>query len=279
MRTLARRLWRRWQTDGVSGLAAEVAFFGVLSLFPAAIALAAAIGYLDRLVGAEVLEEARRTVLDFLGGILTDEASGTLDAVEQVFAEGNGELLSVAALGAVWASSRGAQATLRALATIHGVADRRTWLRRRLLSLAVALGTIVSVAVALSALVVGPLLGQGHAVASAVGMGDAFATAWAWARIPVAVSVLVAWTTVLYRLVPRARRRWRADLPGAALATLAWVAVSLGLRLYLDLAGRYNQVYGLLGGVIVVLVWAYLLSLGLLLGAVVNAVLDDHRPG
>ena len=272
-------LWRRWQNDDASGLAAEVAFFAVLSVFPALIALAAAIGFLDHIVGAELAARAERAVLDGLGRLLTDEAAGTVRAVRELFRQDSGGVLSVAVAGAVWSSSRGALATLRAIATVYGVRDRRTWWRRRLLSLALALGTIVTVAVTLTALVVGPLFGRGQELADTLGLGSAFAVAWSWARVPVAVAVVTGWLAVLFHLAPDRHRAWRWDLPGAAVAAVSWIAFSLGLRLYLGVSAATNQVFGVLGGALVVLIWTYLLSLGLLLGAVVNTVILERRFG
>ena len=264
----------------MSGLAAEVAFFGVLSVFPALLAFAAAVGYLDALVGSDLARRVEDSVVDGLGRVLTEEAARTTEAVSALFQRGNGEVLSLALLGAVWASSRGAVATLRAVAVIYGVADRRPWWRRRALAVGLALGTILAVAVALSAIVVGPLFGQGPELASLLGLGDAFATAWTWVRLPVALLLLTGWMAVLFHLAPDDHVGWRADLPGAALAAVTWVVLSVGLRVSIAASATTNQVLGALGGVLVVLMWIYLLSLGLLAGATLNATLLARRhPG
>ncbi len=87
--------------------------------------------------------------------------------------------------------------------------------------------------------------------------------------------VLVGWAAVVFHSVPHAHAGWRAHFGGAALTGALWLMASGGLRLYLQLFGG-NPVFGVLGGALVVLLWMYLLSLALLLGAELNAVLAER---
>ena len=271
-------LMREFKDDRVTGLAAEVAFYGVLALFPGFIAVAAAVGSLETLIGAEAAAEARESVVSFLQRVLTSEASGTIEAVQSLFEGQSTGVLTVGLAGAIWAMSRGFAAVINALDVVYDLEERRSFLRLRGLSLLFSFLTVLVAAVMLAMLVVGPLLGTGHDLAEELGFGDGFVTFWNLLRWPVTVAVLLAWATALFHFAPNHRTPWRWDLAGAVVATVAWLGVTLGFRAYLSFAGGANQVLGALGGALIVLVWLYLLGLGLLVGGEINAILAvRHR--
>jgi membrane protein len=250
-----------------------VAFFGILSLFPALLALAAALGAIGAVAGEEAAREAEAEVVGFLQRVLAEDAGETVDAVRELFREASPGLLTVSLAGALWAASRGVAAVIRALDVAYGVDEHRGWLRLRALALGLAVGTVLVAAFLLVALVLGPLLGGGREVADWLGFGGAFATFWDWVRWPAVVVGVVAWATTVFHVAPDRRSPWRRDLPGAVLTATLWILLSIGFRAYLSLAGDTNQVLGVLGGSLVVLLWLYLLAIGLLLGGELNAVL------
>lgn len=259
--------------DRVNGLAAEVAFFAVLSAFPAMLVLADALGSLEAFTGATFARDVEQTILNFLGEILTRRGRATIDAVEQLFARDSGSVATVATLLALISLSRAFAAVIRALDLAYDVEERRSWVRLRLLALAAAVVTVVLSALMLAAFVVGPLFGSGERLADRIGLGGVIGYLWAWVRWPVSFALLVSWATTLYNLIPDKRTPWKDDLPGAALASIGWLAASLGLSAYIRLAGSANLVFGVLGGGLILLVWLYLLALALLIGAEVNGVL------
>lgn len=274
---IIRELVHEWKDDRVAGVAAEVAFFGLLGLFPSLLAIAAALGSLDGLVGQDLADDARRAVVDGMQRFLTDDASTTIHAVEELFAEASPGALTTGAVLALWAASRGFTAVINGLDVVYDLDERRSYVRRRLAALGLALGTVLVVAAVLAMVVVGPLLGSGQELAERIGAGGAFAVLWDWARWPVMLAALVAWTATIFHLAPNHRSPWRDDLPGAVLTTGLWAALSLGLRAYLALAPGTNQVLGALGGILIVLLWLYLLAIGLLVGGEVNAILLHRR--
>jgi membrane protein len=274
---VGRSLVQEWRDDRVSGLAAEVAFFGMLSVFPGFLALAAALGSLESLVGGELAADAEERVLDVLRRVLTDEAESTIAAVERLFEDASPGVFTLGLLLATWAASRGFAAVITALDVAYDLDERRTWWRLRAVAVGLALGTVLVVTLLLAMLVIGPLLGTGQDVADAIGLGGAFATAWDWARWPVVLLLAVAWAATIFHIAPNHTTPWRWDLPGALLSALAWVAVSTGFSAYLRVAGSANQVFGTLGGGLIALVWFYLLAASLLAGAELNAVLAQRR--
>lgn len=264
--------------DRVTGLAAEVAFFAVLSIFPGMLMVAAALGNLELLVGGELATRSQAEIVRFLDLILTDEASGALGEVEALFEEGRPGILTAASVGALLALSRGFSAVIRALNLAHDTGEKRPWLRQRLLALGFALGSVVGASVTMTMVVLGPFLGGGDRLAGSLGIEDAFDTAWSWVRWPVAFLVMVTGAAILLHVAPcRERARWTADLPGAALTAILWLVVSLGFSAYLRLAPGANAVLGALGGGLILLVWLYLLSLSLLVGGELNALLNRHE--
>lgn len=271
------RVRESWKDDSAGGLAAEVAFFSVLSVFPGLLAVAAAIGWLDGVFGADLVGDAERRVLDVLETFLSDNAEGSIDAVEALFREGSGGVFTVAVVAALWAASRGMAAVLRAIAQIYDVEDPRSTMQRRLRAIGLAVGSMVVIALMLAMLVLGPLLGAGRAVARVVGADALYGRLWQWLGIPVAFLVLIGWAVLILHAAAHAHHGWRSHLLAGAVVGGGWLLGSLAFRAYLAVFGG-NPVFGVLGGALVVLLWLYVLSLALLLGAEVNAVLDSPEP-
>jgi membrane protein len=106
-----------------------------------------------------------------------------------------------------------------------------------------------------------------------MGWGPFFTFLWDWGRAPLAFSILIVWATTLYQVAPAGRRSWLGSIPGALTAAVLWLAGSYGLRFYLLEAAGANRVLGMLGGGLILMVWVYILTFVLLLGAEVNSVL------
>ena len=270
---LANRLRAEWRDDRVAGLAAEVAFFGLLGLFPTLLVLAAALGSLDAVVGQAVAARAEDQVVDFLRQVLSDEASGAVDAVQGLFSDSDSGALTIGLLTATWAASRAFQAVINALDVAYDLEERRPWLRLRLTAVGLSIGTAVVGALILGMLVVGPLFGTGRDIADAVGAGEVFAAFWDWMRWPAVLVLIIAWAATIFHIAPNHHTPWRWDVPGAGCTAAFWIVASVAFRVYLALAAGANEVLGTLGGSIIVLLWLYLMSLGLLLGGELNAVL------
>ncbi|HWG93217.1 MAG TPA: YihY/virulence factor BrkB family protein [Mycobacteriales bacterium] len=284
VRSGAQRAWRLVRTlvreaddDRLPGLAAETAFFAVLSVFPGLLVAVSLLGLLDVVVGTDVAAMAQERVVGALQLVLTDSASEVVRAVEDLFESSRGSLLTVATVGALVTLSGGFAVAVNALNLAYDASESRSWLRRRLLGLVLALGSLVLLVLALAAVVVGPLLGRGERLADLLGLGDVFVFVWDVLRVPVLGLVLLAWLTTMYAVAPARHVRWRDALPGAVLTVVLWLVASAGLRVYVEVVADRNPVLGAFGGGIIVMTWAYLLSLALLVGGELNAVLHDER--
>ena len=274
-----RELAAEVKADRLTGLGAEIAFFAVLSLAPMLLALAAALGSIESVAGADVADRANAAITDAVREALGGEAEAIVAVIDQLFAQQSAGLLGLSVLFALYAASRGFAALVKALDVVYDVEETRGWLLTRALGLGLVLGSVLVGAVVLTMLVLGPLFGRGEEVAERLGLGSVFATSWTWARPPLVLGVLVGWALVVFHVAPNRRTPWRADLPGALATTVLWLLGGVGFRLYLELSttGGGNAVLGTLGGLLTLLLWLYLMGLALLIGGEVNAIRHHRR--
>lgn len=265
--------------DRINGLAAEMAFFGLLGVFPGLLIMTSMLGSLDSLIGKELAEQAQDAVIGGLDKVLTEEASGAVGAIRSLFEDQRGGLLTFATIGAIWAVSRSFAAVILALDHAYDLEERRPWVKQRLVGAGLALGTVVTTIIVLTMVVIGPLFGGGRAVAQSLGFGGLFAFAWTWLRWPFAFVFLGVWATTVFDLGPAIRTKWRWQAPGAVFVAIAWLGLSLAFSVYLRFAGDTNPVFGILGGGLILMLWMYLLSLALLIGAEINAIMIVRRKG
>ncbi len=273
----AEDLYLEWSRARVGGLSAEIAFFALLGLFPAVVVFAAALGSLDVVISEGAAAETEQWVLDQVHEIFGSD--NTLrSTIGDLFDRSNAGLITVGVVLTMYASSRGFVAVVRALDVAYDNDERRSWLSTRVSGIGLTASTILVAALVAVMVVVGPLLGGGEEVADRLGAGSAFTTAWGWLRWPVVFTVVVLWATSVYHVGSQRRAPWRRELPGAVVGTVWWLVVSAGFGAYLELASSgVNAVFGLLGGGLSLLLWLYLLAMGLLSGAGLNLVLSRRR--
>jgi membrane protein len=269
--TLARRTAAEIVDDNCAGLAAQLAFYFLLSVFPALLFLVALISYLP--IDA-ALEETLRESHAILPG---DVVRIVQDQLREVASGRDGGLLTFGIVGAIWSSSSAMTAIIDALNRAYDIEEWRPWWRRRIIAIALTVALAVF-AVAAFALVVG---GSELAawLARLAGLGPAFEVAWAIFRWPVALGLVVVAVDLVYRFAPNADARWVWLTPGALAAALLWMAVSIGFRVYVREFGDFTAVYGAIGSVIVLMLWLYLSGFALLIGAELNSEIDRALPG
>ena len=262
--------------DRMLGLAAETAFFAVLTLFPALLVATSVLGQLQLLIGTSNALRVEESVLDFLDTVLTDTASPAVDTVRDLF-DSSGSTLTVASLLALFSLATAFATLVNTVNITYDVPETRGWWRRRLLGLLLGAGTVLTGALAVTLLVIGPLFGRGEEVVANVGLDSAYAVLWSWARGPVAFLSLVVWATTMQHFAPARRSRWRYDLPGGLLTTVLWLGASYGLNVYVNTVVTTSPVFGALGGGLILMTWFYLLCAALLVGAELNAILLARR--
>ena len=172
----------------------------------------------------------------------------------------------------------GFSAVVRALDVAYGHHNTRGWVGTQLIGLLLAVGTILVGSLTLAALVIGPLLGREEFVGDGLA-GESLSFLWRWLRYPVATAVLVSWSATIYHVAPNRRASWKGELPGAGFAALFSLLATVLFGVYLrTLSSTSNAVFGVIGTAITLQLWLYLLSIGLVLGAEVNAGFAVRRP-
>jgi membrane protein len=258
----------------VTGLAAEAAFFALVSLPPLALGVVGAIGALAPHLPADTVEHVRQSLLDASGTVLNQTTiDHTVAPLLKDVLSGGGSGFKFTVLGLalmLWSGSRWLNVYVDTITIMYGLDGRRHFLKTRALSFALYLVMLVVSIVLLPVLVIGPdVLGRIFPAASG------FIEVAYW---PVVVAASVAFLTSLYHVSVPVRTPWRRDLPGAAVALVIWVVGSVLLRLYLDTSVDSNSAYGSLAAPIAVLFWLYVTALAVLIGAGLNAVVDKLWP-
>ncbi len=264
--------------DRLPGLAAEVSFYLLLSLPPLLLVGLGALGYIGDLFGPDAVADVQQAVIDAASGVLTES---TIDdvirpAVDSLLARGRADILSIGAVLALWSGSRALKVVVQAVTIAYDLEDRRTWWQHRLLGLGLTAAGILMLAIVLPLLIVGPEAGA--ALADEFGLGRIFDIVWRVSYFPVVIALglsLLAW---VYHVVPPHSTRWRRDVPGAILAFVVWLVGSYGLRIYATNFIDSDSAYSYFGTPLVLLLWIYITSVALLVGAEFNAEIEKLFP-
>ncbi|HET8539870.1 MAG TPA: YihY/virulence factor BrkB family protein [Anaeromyxobacter sp.] len=257
-------VWGEISRDGVTDLAATVTYYGVLALFPFVLFLVALAGLFITPADAEkMVGELARVAPGAATQIIADR-------IRQLGQQQNVTLVGFGALGALWAASGGVTAVIRALNVAYDVREGRPfWKVRGLAVLMTVVASALGLAAALVAVGAGPL---GERIGGPIG------TAMTWLRLPVAGIIMMFVWAVMYWALPDVEQEFKFITPGSAVGVVLWVLASYGFSKYVAAFGGYDKTYGALGGVIVLLLWMWISSLVLLVGAEINAFIEHASP-
>jgi membrane protein len=262
-----RRTGRAVYEDDCLGWAAELAFFWFLALFPASLFLVAVASYLpvEHLVDVAVSSLARVAPDDVL--VLVREQ------LTQIAKGPPSGLLTLSLLGALWSSSSAMTAINDTLNQAYHVRETRSWWRVRLLAAGLTVVLVAFTLVAVAVVTMGPTLVA--KLGDSLELPGAFTRLWSIAEWPLAFGLVATALGWVYYFAPDARRPWAWLTPGAVAATLLGTLASFGFRWYAGHFGEYQKTYGAIGGVIVALLWLYAAGLAILIGAELNAAIEQ----
>ena len=257
----------------VTGLAAEAAFFAVLSVPPLIFALAGSIGFVSERFTATQLDDIRNAVLEVSRQALTERAVDTIIAptIDSVLDGGRYDVISIGFILALWSGSRALNVFVDTITIMHGLGGQRGIVATRALSFVLYALAMVTGAVSIPLVVAGPRWSTGCSrSASTSSTASTGRSCWRCAS--------ASWPRCYHVSVP-VRTKWRFNLPGATFSLFCWVAGSYVLRWVLTVtAAESRSIYGPLAAPIAVLLWLYLLALAVLIGAAVNAACDTVFP-
>lgn len=262
-------LWRvkdQLAEDRLSIIAAGVAFYGLLSIFPALTALIALYGLVFD--PDQVMQQ-----IQAMQGVLPGQAAQLLASQMQDLSQTSHSALGIGVAGgiilALWSASSAVKTLMEALNVAYDEEERRGFLKRTALALGLTLAAIIGAILAIALVVVLP------AIIGFLGLGETLQTLAQWARWPIVVVVVWAGIALMYRYGPsrdRPRVAWLSW--GAGAAVLLWLIGSLLFSWYVTSFGNYNKTYGSMGAVVILLMWFLLSAYAVLIGAELNAELE-----
>jgi membrane protein len=268
---IVKRSAKRAVDDQLPDAAAAIAYYGFLAI-PAVLLIS--VGVFSIFASPSAIE----SIVERLGSVMPAEAVALLESgLTRTAEEGGGlTMIVVGGLVAVWTASGAANAVIRALNRVHDTDESRGFVRQRLLGLIMVLVGIVAFALVFGLLVLGPKLSAW--IGGAVGAEGAVRWAWFVGQWPILlVGLLVAFGAVLFLGPDVEHPRWRFLTVGAGIAVALWLAASGGFTIYVSLFGSYNQTWGSLAAVIIMLTWLWLSALALLFAAEVDSETERTR--
>jgi membrane protein len=261
---MLKRTVKEFSEDNLPHWAAALTYYGVLSIFPALLAIVSILG----LIGSSAIQPMIDNLSKVAPGPAKQILTGALQGLQQ--GGGAGLLFIVALAGAIWSASGYISAFMDASNAIYDIDEGRPiWKKLPLRIFITVLMLVLLAASALAVVLTGPIAEQAGKV---LGVGSSALTIWNIAKWPVLVLIVSFMFAVLYYSAPNVKQPGlKAVLPGGLLAVVVWIVASAAFAFYVANFGSYNKTYGTLGGVIVFLVWLWLTNLAILLGAEFNA--------
>jgi membrane protein len=269
--------YKEMSEDHVMAFAGNLTYKGLFAIFPF-------FTFLLSLLGLFNATDLVNTMVDKLSGVAPQSATefveGQLLSITQSQAESAftfGAIISI--LLALWGVSGAFRSVMEAMNVMYEVEEDRPFWKVYGLSIFMSLAVIVLLVGALVLVVFGESIGV--TVADIIGLGSVFATIWSILQWPVVALVVLFAFALIYYFAPAAKQRFRWISPGSIVAFVFWLVFSLLFSLYASTFGgnSYNETYGSLAGVIVLMLYVYYSALIMLVGAEINQVIEWHIPG
>ena len=251
-------------------MAAQLSYYFFLALFPAMLFLLAFASFFPL---ATLTDDVGRA----LGPFVSSEVIGLFQTQLQRLADNqDGSLLTFGVVGALWSSSAALVSIVRALNRAYDIEEGRPWWKVRLVAIGLTLGSAALILVSISLVLAGPTIAE--TLAASTGWRDAFEWTWLILQWPLVFMLVATSISLIYYFGPDADQDWAWITPGAVLATILWLVISLLFKLYVANFTDYEGSYGSIGGVIVVLLWFYISGVAILIGAELNAEIEHASP-
>ena len=262
-KTFVKQFYRELNDDAVGTTSAALAYYGMLSLFPFLLFLVSLAGLLlDQKAIGQLLGSLQRVAPGDAVKIVGDR----LTALQH---SSSGGLLTIGIVAAVWSASGGVVSLMQALNRAYDVKETRAFWKTRGLAILVTIGVGIFAVISTAITFAVPVLGAW--------IGGPFGTAITWLRLPVAALIMITLWSLLYYILPNIKPRFQLITPGSIIGAVLWVAASWGFSEYVRHSRSYEATYGAIGGVIILLVWMWISSLVILLGAELNKLLTPKE--
>ena len=267
---LKRVMYEAFWTDNCLALAAQLAYYFFFALFPALLFLVALASYFPL---TTLIDDLFRT----MSGFMPPEALQLItEQMLKISGDRQGGLLTLGMLLALSSSSAAMVAIIDTLNAAYDVEEGRPWWKVRLTAILLTIAVAIFILVSFALVLVGPTIAT--RLADTMNLGPAFEWTWKILQWPVLFALASLGIASIYYFAPDVQQEWVWLAPGAFFATTLWLAASLGFKYYVANWGNYTETYGLLGAVMILLLWFYISGLAILVGAEMNAEIEHASP-
>ena len=265
-----KRSAKEFVSDNAFDLGAQQAYYFFFALFPALLTLLSIASFftLSGLIDQVMTGLGQFVPQDVLTIIATQ--------IKKISDSEQGGLLTIGFLLTLWSSSGALVSIITTLNAAYDITEGRPWWKVRLTAIALTVGVAVFILASLFLVLVGPTLAE-H-LATTLRLGSAFKWTWWVLQWPVVLALVATGIGLVYYFAPDAEQEWTWITPGSIVATLLWLLVSLAFKVYITYFGTYNETYGTIGAVIVLLTWLYLSGLAIIFGAEMNSEIEHASP-
>lgn len=251
------------KNDDIFALAAQLAYYLILSFFPFLIFLLTLIGF-SNLDSMEVLG-ALRAMLP------TSAFELIYNVIIEVIEKQNTGLLGASLLLVVWSASSAFRAVIKGINKAYGLNENRSFIKRAFIAIICTFSLAFVILLTLILLVFGGLIG--NLIAYYLPHPIIVYRIWNFLRYILVIFMMILIFASIYRYTPSKRLKWKEVFPGAIACTVGWLVVSLGFSFYINNFSNYSKIYGGLGAVIILITWLYLTSIILITGGEINSII------
>ena len=267
---LGKRTVKETVDDDCLGLAAQLAYYLFLALFPAFLFLLALSSFFP-------LQDLTGDLSRMLQPVASPEVVTLVaEQMRRISESQDGGLLTFGVLAALWSSSAAMVAVTTSLNAAYDIKEGRPWWKVRLIAIGLTIALAVFFLLSFTLVLAGPTMAE--YLGRTLHLGGAFEWSWKILQWPLVFFLVSTAIGVVYYFAPDAEQDWVWITPGAVLATVLWLVASLLFKIYVVNYSDYNAAYGAIGGVMVLLLWFYVSSLAILVGAEMNAEIEHASP-
>lgn len=257
------KLMFQFSKDNASGMAAQLAYYFLLAIFPLLIFL---------LTLVPLFQIDQEMIVGLIEDYAPAEISGMLTGIiDDVMTSSGGGLLSVGLIATLWSASNGMTALMNAFNVAYDIEDNRNFFVSKGLSIFFTIILTLSVLLTFVLIVFGGQIG--NLMFGVIGLDDQFSTVWNLIRSILPVLLVFVVFLIMYLTAPNIKVKLKSVIPGTIFTTVAFLVASWGFSVYVSGFGNYSATYGSIAGVIILIFWLYITGVIIILGAQINAII------
>ena len=260
------KLMFQFSKDNTSGMAAQLAYYFLLAIFPLLIFL---------LTLVPLFQIDQEMIVTFIEDYAPAEISGMLTGIiDDVMTSSGGGLLSIGLIATLWSASNGMTALMNAFNVAYDIEDNRNFFISKGLSIFFTIILTLSVLLTFVLIVFGGQIG--NLMFGVIGLDDQFSTIWNLVRSILPVLLVFIVFLIMYLTAPNIKVKLKSVVPGTIFTTIAFLVASWGFSVYVSGFGNYSATYGSIAGVIILIFWLYITGVIIILGAQINAIIHKN---